>query len=165
MRNLFTMAAVILAAASDAAAAQSVQRWSMACRDTQAGRQCDLTVALPFRVRKSADNPVVASWSVVNRAMGIDETLEVRIDDQLLPSHRLVGVTEPDRHTMTPPRPAGGQIPGAPLRDALVAGRDLSVVLIDDATGRQAAAKLPAAGFEAARAALMGEIAKGANRK
>lgn len=165
MRNLLTTAAVILMVASDAAAAQTVQRWSMACRDTEAGRQCDLTVALPFRVRKSTDNPVVASWSVVNRAMGIDEALRVQIDGQVLPGYRLVGVAEQDRHNMTQPRPETGLVPGAALREALVAGRDLSVVLIDDATGRRAAAKLPAAGFEAARIALFGEIAKGANRK
>lgn len=163
-RGFLTMV-LILAAASDAAAAQSTDRWSMTCRQTEAGRLCDMTVALPFRSRKSTDNPVVASWSVINRAIGIDETLEVRIDDHLLPSYRVVGITEQDRHTMTQPRAPKGDIPGGLLRDALVAGRELSVVLIDETTGRQAAAKLPAAGFEAALAAMMSEIAKGANRQ
>ena len=120
---------------------------------------------LPFRSRNNPGVPVVANWEIINRPMGIDETLDVHIDEKLLPSYRLVGITEQKRRTMMPPRMPNGDIPDAGLHEALTEGRELNVVLIDDATGRQSAAKLPAAGFEAGRAQLLEEIYKGANRK
>lgn len=156
---------LVAAAGSQDAAAQTAERWSLDCQQTAAGRECALTVPLPIRVKQRSEKPVIATWTMVNRAIGIDETLAVHIDSQLMPSHRLVGISEQERRTITAPRPPSGDIPGPAVREALVAGKDLTVLLIDDHTGKQTMAKLPVSGFEAARAALLVEVSKGANRK
>lgn len=158
------LVAVVLSSAAAAAAQGPDQQWAVTCKQTEAGRQCDLSVPVAFHARKGIEYPVMAIWSVVNRPMAIEEALEVRIDGQALPGYRLLGVADKERRTMVPPELPAGDVPAAAVREALMDGHDLSVVLIDDATGRQSAARLPSAGFEGARAAMFAEIAKGANR-
>jgi hypothetical protein len=165
-RRVMLCGAVIAAAlAGAAAAAQGPDQWSVTCQDTEAGRECSLTVAVSFRARKGVANPVVANWTIINRPMAIEEALQVRIDPQALPGYRVLGINDKERHAMIPAAPPAAELPATPLRDALLDGHELTVVLIDDATGRQSTARLPSVGFEAARDAMFAEIAKGANRQ
>lgn len=162
-RRLLCLALLPLLAQSEAVAAQGTERWSLKCEQTEDGRRCDLILPLGIRVRKSPEPPVVAAWSMLNRPMGIVERFEVRIDDDALPGHRFVGIGERQRSLLLPARPYHGDVKGADVLDAMADGKDLTVLLIEDATGRQTVARLSADGFNEARAALMNEVARGAN--
>lgn len=160
---VFGVAAAIIAAVP--AGAQTFERWSLECRDTEAGRVCDLTTPLALRARRSRDSAAQAAWIMENRAIGIHEALKVEINADLLPTTRLIGISDENRRSIATPRGDTGEISAVVARAALDAGKDLMVIVIDDATGRESLAKLPAAGFVAARDALLAELTKGSNRK
>lgn len=165
-RNALRLLALALAVAAAApAAAQSFERWSLDCRASEAGRVCSLTTPLAVRAPKSRDNAAQASWIMENRAIGIHEALKVEINASLMPTSRLIGISDEDRRSIATARGDTGEISATVARLSLDAGKDMIVIVIDDATGRETIAKLPAAGFVAAREAMLAELAKGANRK